>query len=116
MSELAQWLDKHSGNLIQAASLKLSPDEGLRSTVEESISAFYEALTHSARVESMVPLHAILIDWVEARSAPTEDEPAARLAALATLTRVAWEQICRLAAARDALPVPISSEAHVTDS
>src|SRR5258708_4610003 len=116
MSELAQWLDKHSGNLIRAASLKLAPDEGLRSTVEESISAFYEALTHSARVESMMPLHAILIDWVEARSAPTEDEPAGLLPVLATLKRVAWEQICSLAVPEDAVQLLFESEVIFTDA
>ncbi len=93
MSELALWLEQHIPTLIHAASAELSSDEQLRASVEESIAAFYAALAHSAQIQDMIPLHAILIDWIEARSAPTDEEPAGLLPVLTTLKRVAWNQI-----------------------
>ncbi len=116
MSELAQWLGEYNDALIQAASAELASDEQLRATVEESIAAFYEGLIHSARVKSMVPLHAILIDWVEARSAPTEEEPAGLLPVLATLKRVTWNQICSLAQPQQAIRLLQESEEIFTDA
>src|SRR6266851_5097807 len=76
MIDLAEWLQANFAALISAASEKLSSDEQLRSSVEESIAVFYDGVIHCARVKSMIPLHAILIDWIEARSAPTDEEPA----------------------------------------
>src|SRR5579871_3675107 len=116
MSELALWLDENIAMLIEAATARLSSDEHLRSSVAESIAAFYEALSHSARAESMVPLHAILIDWVEARSAPTEEETAGLLPVLATLKRVAWEEMCRLATPQQAVNLLVQSEEIFTDA
>src|SRR5664279_950351 len=72
MSDLPAWLKDNAPALIQAASIELAPDERLRASVEESVDAFYDGLHRSASTGSMVPLHAILIDWVEARNAPTE--------------------------------------------
>src|SRR5258708_3330810 len=116
MSELALWLDENFATLIDAATARLSSDVDLRSSVSESIAAFYEALAHSARANSMVPLHAILIDWVEARSAPTEEETAGLLPVLATLKRVAWDEIRTLAAAEEAVNLLIQSEEIFTDA
>jgi len=116
MSELAGWLGEHNDDLIRAASAELASDEQLRATVEESIAAFYEGLIHSARVQSMVPLHAILIDWVEARSAPTEEEPAGLLPVLATLKRVTWNLICSHATPEQAVRLLLESEEIFTDA
>src|SRR5437016_9063108 len=116
MSELAQWLNDNTATLINAASAQLASDEQVRSTVEESIAAFYDALAHSARANSMVPLHAILIDWVEARSAPTEEETAGLLPVLATLKRVAWDEICHLSTAEQAVHLLMQSEEIFTDA
>ena len=95
MSELSQWLNKNMKLLIEAGSTEMASNDQLKSTVGESISAFYEALSQSAGRDSMIPLHAILIDWVEVRSAPTENELSSVLPVLAALKRVLWRQICR---------------------
>ena len=116
MSKLAAWLQENNSTLIQAASTELSADEKLRATVEESIGAFYEAFEHSARVQSAVPLHAILIDWVEARSAPTDEELTALLPVLSTLKAVTWRQIYYLSDAADAIDLILESEGLFTDA
>ena len=116
MSKLPAWLKQHSFQLIQAASAELSSDEQLRASVEEFIAAFYEALEHSARVQSTVPLHAILIDWVESRSAPTDEELTALLPVLATLKRVTWRQIYYLTEALDAIELILELEELFTDA
>src|SRR5947208_13497601 len=82
MSELAQWLSEHMYSLVQAASVEMASNEQLQAIIGESVVAFYEALKHSVQVESMIPLRAILIDWVEVRSAPTEEEPTGLLPVL----------------------------------
>src|SRR5258708_19865811 len=102
MIDLEQWLEAHANILIEGASTQLSSDEALKRTVEESIAAFYEALAHSARAKSPTPLRAIMIDWIEARSAPTDDQPAGLMPVLATLKRVTWEQIRYNATPEDA--------------
>jgi signal transduction histidine kinase len=116
MGVLATWLRKNKDALIQAASAQLSSDEQMRSTVEESTAAFYEALLKSAQVDSMVPLHAILIDWVEARSAPTDEEPSGLLPVLATLKRAAWTQICEIETPKQAVALLMESEELFTDA
>ncbi|MEP7287947.1 MAG: HAMP domain-containing sensor histidine kinase [Chloroflexota bacterium] len=116
MDDLAQWIIEHGDALIQAASAELASDESLRATVEESIAAFYEALARTADIENMVPLHAILIDWVEARSAPTDEEPTGLLPVLATLKRVAWHQICQFATPAEAVDLLLASEEIFTDA
>ena len=116
MVDLAQWLQEHLGTLTETASLELSSNHQLRSSVEESVGAFFEALVHSVRVESMVPLHAILIDWVEARSAPTEEEPAGLMPVLATLKRVVLRHICDNAKSKDAVQLLMASEEYFANA
>ncbi len=116
MGVLAPWLRNYLETLIQAASVELSSDSDVRSNVEEAIRAFYEGLMHSAEAESVLPLHAILIDWVEARSAPTEDEPAGLLPVLATLKRIAFTQIVELATPKQAVRLLMESEELFTDA
>ncbi|HVO41017.1 MAG TPA: HAMP domain-containing sensor histidine kinase, partial [Aggregatilineales bacterium] len=94
MDYLSAWLNEHMRTLVEAAAAELASEEQLRNTVGESITTFYEALSRSAERQNLMPLHAILIDWVEARSAPTEDEPSGLLPVLATLKRAAWRTIC----------------------
>ncbi len=116
MVDLAQWLQQHLATLTEAASLELSSNYQLRSSVEESVAAFFEALVHAVHVNSMMPLHAILIDWVEARSAPTEDEPAGLMPVLATLKRVVFQHICEDANANDAVDLLMTSERIFADA
>ncbi len=93
MIDLEHWLEAHANILIEGASAELSTDEALKRSVEESIAAFYEALAHSAQAKSPTPVRAIMIDWIEARSAPTDEQPAGLMPVLTTLKRVTWEQI-----------------------
>src|SRR5215475_13240573 len=116
MVDLAQWLQEHLGTLTEAATTELSSNHQLRSSVEDSISAFYEALVHAVAVNNMVPLHAILIDWVEARSAPTEEEPAGLMPVLATLKRVTFQHICDKAKSKDAVDLLMTSEGFFSDA
>jgi signal transduction histidine kinase len=116
MSDLASWLQRNLSTLIQAASAELASDERLRATVEESIEAFYEALIRSTRTGSTGPLHAILIDWVEARSAPTDEELTALLPVLTTLKRVTWIQICDIAEPAEAVRLLQQVEELLTDA
>src|SRR4051812_44149287 len=115
MSDLALWLEENITALIDGALAELSSDDLLRATVEESIAAFYAALTHSAHTQSVIPIHAILIDWIESRSAPTEEEPTGLLPVLTTLKRVAWNQICKIAAPEEAVRLLLESEELFTD-
>src|SRR3954469_19354805 len=110
MSDLALWLEENITALIDGALAELSSDELLRASVEESIAAFYAALTHSAHTQSVIPVHAILIDWIESRSAPTEEEPAGFMPVLTTLKRVAWKQVCFLATPEEAIRLLLESE------
>ncbi|HLY25921.1 MAG TPA: HAMP domain-containing sensor histidine kinase [Aggregatilineales bacterium] len=103
MASLAQWLEANLQVLIEAASAELSTDETLRSSVVEAVIAFYEALHHAALVDNPLPVNAILVDWVEARSAPTEGEPAGLMPVLATLKRVVLDQMRRGADAAEAI-------------
>src|ERR1700730_18647029 len=114
MTDLPAWLRANAPALIQAASVELSPDERLRASVAESVEAFYDGLFRSAQTGSVVPLHAILIDWVEARSAPTDEEPAGLLPVLATLKRVTWQHIVRVTPPEEAVPLLIETEALFT--
>jgi signal transduction histidine kinase len=119
MVDLAQWLEANTNLLIESASAELSAlsaDDALKRSVEESISAFYEALAHSARIKGPTPLRAILIDWVEARSAPTDEEPAGLMPVLATLKRVAWEQIRCNVTSEEAVELFVQSEEIFTDA
>jgi|FLYN01.1.fsa_nt_gi signal transduction histidine kinase len=93
MANLAQWLEENLSVLVDAATAELSQNEALKSEVFESVSAFYDGLLRSARLHSPTPLNTILIDWVESRSAPTEEEMAGLGAVLVTLKQVTWQQI-----------------------
>ncbi len=110
MNDLSLWLNLYLTNLVQAASAELASDEQLRATIEESVTAFYEALIQSAYQQSMVPLHAILIDWIESRSAPTDEEPAGLLPVLATLKQVTWAQIAQIAPPEEAVPLMMEAD------
>jgi signal transduction histidine kinase len=116
MSELSQWLGNNIGSLIEAGSSEMASHDQLRSTVGESVAAFFEAMRQSADRNSMIPLHAILIDWVEVRSAPTEDDPAGLLVVLTTLKRVAWRHICKLETSQHALVLLEELESIFTEA
>jgi len=116
MIDLEHWLEAHANILIEGASAELSTDEALKRSVEESIAAFYEALAHSAQAKSPTPVRAIMIDWIEARSAPTDEQPAGLMPVLTTLKRVTWEQIRCNATSEEAVELLMESEAIFTDA
>lgn len=94
MTSLIDWFEKNSRSLAQEAANKLAQSETLRETVIEAAEAFYDGLIRSLRLESNLPLNLILLDWVEARSAPTEDEDLTRLLpVLNTLKEVTWHYV-----------------------
>lgn len=94
MEDLALWLETNLATLVEAAANELTQTEQLRATVTEATEAFYDAVLRTIRMDSSVPLNLILLDWVEARSAPTEEEPTGLLSVLHTLKDVLWNQIC----------------------
>lgn len=116
MADLAQWLQQNIDGLIRSASAELSSDEKLRATVEESLGVFFDALQRAAAKQNNMLLHVVLIDWVEARSAPTDGEHSALLQIMATLKRVTWWHIRQTASAEEALDLLIQSEELFTNA
>lgn len=96
--------------LIEAATAELSQDETLKSQVVESVGVFFDGLLRSAHRHDPTPLNAILIDWVESRSAPTEEELAGLGAVLVILKQVTWQQIQLLCLPEDAIELLFASD------
>jgi signal transduction histidine kinase len=116
MADFAQWLDDNLTRLVDAATAELSQDETLKSEVVESISAFYDGLLRSARLGFPTPLNTILIDWVESRSAPTEEELAGLGIVLVTLKQVTWQQINFLCPPEEAVEFLFASDQLFTEA
>jgi signal transduction histidine kinase len=97
MSELAIWVEEHIDQLVEAAAGKMVRSDSLRSQVEEvqeSVRDFFETLRLAAEFENPRILNVILVDWIEARTAPTQDEDVGGLLRpLSTLKQVVWDQI-----------------------
>ncbi|MFC1960256.1 sensor histidine kinase [Chloroflexota bacterium] len=94
MQTLSQWIELNKAHLVDTAANRLAQSENLRATVAESADAFYDGLLRTIRLNSAVPLNLILLDWIEARSAPTDDDLAGLLPVLNTLKNVTWETMC----------------------
>ncbi len=94
MENLANWLEAHTPLLVATAVKNLAQSDELRATVVESTEAFYDGLLRTLRLDNPIPLNLILLDWVEARSAPTDEELAGLLPVLTTLKEVAWSILC----------------------
>lgn len=91
MDSLITWFEDNSRALTESAADHLAPKDALRETVVEATSAFYDGIIRTLRLESELPLNLILLDWVEARSAPTEDDDLSHLLpVLNTLKKVTW--------------------------
>lgn len=116
MADLAEWLQQHIEVLIRSASAELSSDEKLRATVEESLAVFFDALKRAAKTGDNMLLYVVLIDWVESRSAPTDEDNSGLLEVLATLKHVTWKQIRAIATAEQALDLLMASEQIFTDA
>ncbi len=94
MDNLADWLETNLPPLVETAASRLAQSEQLRATVVEATEAFYDGLLRTLRLGNSLPLNLILLDWVEARSAPTDEEPAGLLPVLTTLKEVTWKLLC----------------------
>ncbi len=106
MEQLATWLKQNMQVLVESASEKLAQDARIRATVEESVASFYDSVARSAKLGNALPLHAQLIDWVEARSAPTDEAfDGGLVPVLTTLKRVLWESVCEHAESEKAVPM-----------
>lgn len=90
MINLAVWLEEHLDSLIATAVAELAQSDELRVQVMESVAYFYEALIQAAHLGSSTPLDVVLLDWVEARSAPTEEDSTALVSVLSKLKEVTW--------------------------
>ncbi len=94
MENLIQWLESNRNLLAESAVSRLAQSESLRATVLESTEAFFDGLLRTIRQSSPLPLNLILLDWMEARSAPTDEDLAGLLPVLTTLKDVTWSVVC----------------------
>ncbi len=111
MVVLANWLETHREQLVHDAVEELSQNLDLRSQVTASVDYFFNALLQAAVLNSSAPLDAVLLDWVEARSAPTDEDTAALIAVLMKLKEVTWLRIREMTEA--ALAVDLLSQADM---
>lgn len=103
MSTLSDWLEQNADILVEAAVARLSQDAALKSQVVESVEAFFNGLMQTLILQDPVPLNVILIDWVEARSAPSAAEVSSVVPVLATFKEAIWEQILERSAPQEAV-------------
>ncbi len=103
MTDLGQWIEANLDSLITAAVTHLSQDDRLKSQVTDSVEAFFDGLLRTTATNSLTPINTILIDWVEARSAPTDSELTSLVPVLANLKQVTWGQILELCPPNDAI-------------
>ena len=94
MDALIDWLDQSSRTLSEQAADRLAQNQDLRATVLESTEAFFDGLLRTLRLASDLPLNLILLDWVEARSAPTDEDRSGLLPVLNSLKQVVWDAVC----------------------
>ena len=71
----------------------MAPTDVLRPEIEDLVGDFYEAVSKTAHFKTPGPISAILLDWIEARAAPVQNETAGLLSALSTFKRVLWKHI-----------------------
>lgn len=95
MQDLTKWLEVNLKLLVNAATDTLAQSKGLRASVIESTEAFYDGLIRTVRLDNPLPLNLILLDWIEARSAPTEDDLTGLLPVLYSLKKVTWNVVCK---------------------
>lgn len=114
MSNLAQWLHSNTGFLIQETVTAFSQDETQKAQVTEAIASFYRHLEEAAATGNSVPLHAILNDWVAARSSPTEGELTRIVPVLTSIKQVTVEQIRLRCNADEAVDLLIAADAIFT--
>jgi signal transduction histidine kinase len=93
MSGLAEWVEHNYDDLVTVAADRLAGSSMSRETVRPAVSAFYDGLITAARHGDMAALQAVLLDWVKARSVPTEDEDVGLASVFHALKSVTWEML-----------------------
>jgi signal transduction histidine kinase len=116
MADLAEWLQMNSEALIEAAVTKLSQDETLKLQVVESVEFFFDGLLRAVVSQNPTSLNLILIDWVEARSAPSEVDMTSLSPVLATLKQVTWGEILRRCSLNQAVDLLVQSDTLFTNA
>lgn len=95
MSDLAVWLEQQRPVLIEAMTLTLSDNVVLQHQVAKAVKAFYDDLLRAAVSHSATPLYSLLMDWVEARSIPTDEDLVTLMPVLVKLKRTVSDHIIR---------------------
>lgn len=116
MTDLSTWLGENMEVLVEAAAARLSQDATLKSQVTESVEAFFDGFTRSLISQDLTPLNVILIDWVEARSAPSSSELSSVVPVLATFKEVIWGQILERCTPDQAVRLLVQADAIFTDA
>lgn len=116
MTNLSAWLEENMAALVEAAVARLSQDAALKSQVVESVEAFFDGFIRALVVQDMTPLNVILIDWVEARSAPSSSELTSVVPVLATFKEVIWGQILERCIPEQAVRLLVQADGIFTDA
>lgn len=116
MSILGDWLHENEQTIIETAVERLSPNETVKSQVYEAVAAFFDGFLRSIDMGSISPLNAILIDWVESRSAPTSAESRSLMPVLATLKQITSEVIVASTSGEVSVHLLTTSDAVFTDA
>lgn len=114
--DLPTWLETNIHLLTEAAVLRLSQDEVLKSQVVESVEVFFDGLLRGIVIHDMEPLNTVLMRWVETRSAPTEAESTSLVPVLATLKEVTWGKILELCSLNQAIYLLTDIDAVFTEA
>ncbi|MBZ0282766.1 MAG: HAMP domain-containing histidine kinase [Anaerolineae bacterium] len=116
MANLGAWLEENIANLVEVAVARLSQDAALKSQAVESVEIFFDGFIQTLVSQNPTPLNVILIDWVEARSAPSSSELTSVVPVLATLKEVTWAQILERCPPEQAVQLLVQADAIFTDA
>jgi signal transduction histidine kinase len=116
MTDLAAWLEQHFDILVQSATTRLSQDRLLQAQAIEAIDGFYDGLLRCARTDTPTPLYAILIDWMETRSARIDEGVETFTPILVKLKQTTIEQIIARCPPADAVQLLIAADHIFTDA
>ncbi len=116
MRGLQNWLEIHSGAVIESAVARLSHDETVKLQIAESVRIFFDAFAQAAQINTLEPISAILSDWVKGRSVPTDGEVASFLPLLVTLKQVMWAYVLQTCSPEEAIPILTDSDLIFTDA
>jgi signal transduction histidine kinase len=116
MTNLAAWLEANRSYLIDAMTVTLSSNVVLQTQVSRAVRAFHDDLAQAAITYSATPLYNILMDWVEARSIPTDEDPLSLMPILAKLKRTVNEHILKTCDTDTAISLLSAADNIFTDA